>query len=625
MQRAMNHWTPRHTLAATLGVSVAIWAATATPVWAQDTATAPQAEAQPEAGADAPTEPKLRKRLIDSASQTEDWNPAYRADPELEMREMLAQADRAYAAGRVAEDGDGALDMYLRVLRRDSGNAAARAGVSRSVAWIVQRGEAAIASGNFDSAARYSAIASRNQPGDAAVQALAAKIAGGRELAQLLSTAQQHLEQGQLIEPARNNALEAYRAVLAKDASNAAAQAGLAAVQSALVAQAITAAQTDAFARADQLLGEADKIVAGNQSVQDAGVRVTELRGARATALEQQITAAIEGNQFDAADALLAQLDAASLQPRQVEEMREQVYNARTYASLKPGQRLTDPLAGGGNGPELVVIPLGSFTMGSPKREKGRSDNEGPQIEVKFKRAFAMAASEVTVAEFRRFVTASGYTPTSMQTRKSTVYDENSGSLTDRTGITWENDHAGKKADDNLPVIHVSWLDTQAFAQWLSQQTGKRYRLPSEAEFEYVLRAGSNTAYPWGDGDPSKAVANVTGSRDRSASKRNWVNSFNGYDDGYWGPAPVRSFEPNRFGVYDTIGNVSEWVGDCWHDSYQRAPTDGSAWVNAGCSTRMLRGASWASAPEQVRSAFRLGASPGTVDARLGFRVVREL
>src|SRR3546814_9030365 len=103
-------------------------------------------------------------------------------------------------------------------------------------------------------------------------------------------------------------------------------------------------------------------------------------------------------------------------------------------------------------------------------------------------------------------------------TRKSTVYDENTGTLAERNGIIWENDHAGNKADDNLPVIHVSWLDTQAYTEWLSRETGKRYRLPSEAAFEYVLRAGSNTAYPWGDGDPAKVVANVTGSGDRSAS-----------------------------------------------------------------------------------------------------------
>lgn len=624
MLRAINHWTSRRALTIALGAGLGIWLTWASPAAAQDATAKPQTDAT-QGATDNEAEPKLRKRLIDAASEAEEWNPEYHADPELEMRDMLAQADRAYAAGRVVDDTDGALDIYLRVLRRDSGNAAARAGVNRSVDWIVQRGEAAIASGNFDTAARYSAIATRTLPGDPAVQALAAKIGAGRELAVLLSSAQKHVEQGQLVEPAGNNAVDTYRAVLAKDASNASALAGLETVQSTLIAHAIEAAQANEFARADQLLGQADKVVPGSKAVQDAGVQVTELRGARAATLEQQITAAIEANQFDDADALLAQLDAASLQPQKVEELREQIYNARTYASLKPGQRITDPLASGGNGPQLVVIPLGSFTMGSPKRENGRSDNEGPQIEVKFKRAFAMAETETTVGEFRRFVKATGYVPTSNQTRKSTVYDENTGSLAERNGVTWENDHAGNKADDNLPVIHVSWLDTQAYSEWLSRETGKRYRLPTEAEFEYVLRAGSNTAYPWGDGAPSKVVANVTGSGDRSASKRNWVNSFKGYDDGYWGPAPVRSFEPNRFGLYDTIGNVSEWVEDCWHDSYQRAPTDGSAWVNAGCSTRMLRGASWASAPDQVRSAFRLGASPTTVDARLGFRVVREL
>src|SRR5690606_13753338 len=109
------------------------------------------------------------------------------------------------------------------------------------------------------------------------------------------------------------------------------------------------------------------------------------------------------------------------------------------------------------------------------------------------------------------------------------------------------------------------------------------------------------------------------------ASRRNWVNAFPDYNDGYWGPAPVRSFEPNRFGIYDIAGNVSEWVEDCWHDNFQRAPTDGSAWVNPGCTRRVLRGASWASAPDQVRSAFRLNASSSTVNPRLGFRVARDL
>lgn len=623
MQRATKR-TPGRELFGAVLASFA-WALLAgSSVHAQETAApAPQAKETPPATAD--EAPKLRKRLVDAASETEEWNPEYRADPVQEMQEMVAQADRAFAAGRVLDDTDGALDIYLRVLRRDSGNSAAKAGVDKCVAWAVQRGESAVANGRFDEGARMSAVASRQRPNEPEVRALAAKIAGGRELAQLLSVAQQRVDQGALLAPSGSSAVDAYRAVLDKDAGNASARTGLDNIQSLVIAAAMSAAQANDFVRADQQLDEAGKVVPGAKSVQDAGARISEMRTARAAALEPQIVAAIEGGQFDAAEGLLAQLDSVSLQPREVEELRTRLFNAKTYASLKPGQRLTDPLASGGNGPEMVVIPLGTFSMGSPKNEKTRANNEGPQVQVKFARAFAMAANETTVGDFRRFVKATGYTPTSQEIRKSTIYDESTGTLAERSGVTWEADHLGRKAADNLPVIHVSWADARAYGGWLARESGKKYRLPSEAEFEYALRAGSNTPYPWGDGAPTKVVANVTGSRDRSESKRNWVNSFASYDDGYWGPAPVRSFEANRFGLFDMVGNVSEWTEDCWHDTYQRAPTDGSAWVNEGCPTRMLRGSSWASAPDQVRSAFRLGASPNSVDARLGFRLVRDL
>ena len=124
---------------------------------------------------------------------------------------------------------------------------------------------------------------------------------------------------------------------------------------------------------------------------------------------------------------------------------------------------------------------------------------------------------------------------------------------------------------------------------------------------------------------PETYVGNLTGDGDRSATRRTWVNAFKSYSDGYWGPAPVGQFEPNAFGLLDMIGNVSEWTEDCWHDSYRRAPIDGTAWVNPGCNRRVIRGASWASAPDQVRSAFRLNASPDTTNGRLGFRVARDL
>jgi formylglycine-generating enzyme required for sulfatase activity len=161
--------------------------------------------------------------------------------------------------------------------------------------------------------------------------------------------------------------------------------------------------------------------------------------------------------------------------------------------------------------------------------------------------------------------------------------------------------------------------------EWLARGTGKSYRLPSEAEFEYALRAGTSTQYWWGDGSPPKPMENLTGEHDISRGRRQWSTYFKGYGDDFWGPAPVASFGANPFGLYDIGGNVGEWVRDCWHDTYLRAPADGSAWVNPGCKLRVVRGGFWASSPDQVRSAFRLSASPDRRDARIGFRIARDL
>jgi formylglycine-generating enzyme required for sulfatase activity len=321
----------------------------------------------------------------------------------------------------------------------------------------------------------------------------------------------------------------------------------------------------------------------------------------------------------------LQELEAVSAQSEGIEDLRLRIENARLYGGMEPGQAFRDMLGTGVTAPEMVVIPVGRFVMGSPDSESGRRPNEGPAHPVAFERGFAISRREISVGEFRTFVKASGYRPISVGARSSTIYDEKSGSMTERRGVTWEFDHAGRRAAAELPVIHVGWLDARAYADWLATGTGKSYRLPSEAEFEYVLRAGGQQRFPWGEDEPRRLVDNLTGDADRSESKRNWVNAFKNYDDGHWGPAPVGSFERNRFGLENVIGNVSEWVEDCWHDSYQRAPMDGSAWVNPGCSRRVIRGASWASAPDQVRSAFRLSAAPTTTNARLGFRIARDL
>jgi len=236
-----------------------------------------------------------------------------------------------------------------------------------------------------------------------------------------------------------------------------------------------------------------------------------------------------------------------------------------------------------------------------------------------------VSRNEVTVGDFRKFIEATRYRTRATREGHSSVYDEKGGVFSEHEGVDWERDHVGRVASASLPVVHVAWSDAVAYTRWLSIQTGQHYRLPSEAEFEYVLRAGSRTTFPWGDGKPPRIVGNLTGDGDLSRTGRKWSNAIADYRDAFWGPAPVRNFPVEPFGTFDMIGNVSEWTMDCWHDSYQRAPMDGSAWVNPGCPQRVARGASWGSSPVQSRSASRLPMAEESTSARLGFRVVREL
>ena len=160
----------------------------------------------------------------------------------------------------------------------------------------------------------------------------------------------------------------------------------------------------------------------------------------------------------------------------------------------------------------------------------------------------------------------------------------------------------------NRPVINVSWEDAQSYVSWLSARTGKTYRLLSESEWEYVARAGTETAYSWGDSiGVNRANCDGCGSQ---------------WDDVK--TAPVGSFEANGWGVYDMHGNVWEWVQDCWNDNYEGAPTDGSVWDSETCDRRVLRGGSWVFYPRALRSAFRARNSTGFRDSNIGFRVARS-
>lgn len=441
-----------------------------------------------------------------------------------------------------------------------------------------------------------------------------------------LAAAETALNAGKLDEPPFDNAVFHFQAILEIDPSNAAALEGLAAVQEAMVSLARDAARDLDFELAQRILDDAAQVSDSSGLVRAARQDIAEFRSDYARQLETNVLLAMQTGDFDKAERELVELIALGGSDGTVRRLRRQLKESRVYGGFTPGQLISDPFIGRDiRSPQTVIIQAGSFMMGSPEKEEGRIDNEGPLHRVTITNGYAIGRTEVTVGQFRLFVELSHYRTDADRQGHSTVYNHQSGRLTRRDGVTWRMTYDGRTASDEDPVVHVSWNDAAAYAKWLASSTGKPYRLPTEAEFEYALRAGRTTKYWWGDGSPAEAVENLTGERDVSPRERQWSSYFDGYSDKYWGPAPVASFNSNPFGVHDMAGNVGEWVQDCWHDNYVRAPVDGSAWLNPGCKLRTIRGGYWASSPDQARAAYRLSAQPDRRDARIGFRIARDL
>ena len=283
---------------------------------------------------------------------------------------------------------------------------------------------------------------------------------------------------------------------------------------------------------------------------------------------------------------------------------------ASAQDSLKPGETFRDCA----ECPEMVVIPAGSFTMGSPASEEGREDDEGPRHRVTIPRAFALGKYEVTRAEFAAFVRDTGH-----KARGCWVFD----------GKEWKDDDSKDWRDPNFsqserdPVVCVNWDDAKKYLRWLSRKTGQDYRLPSESEWEYAARAGTTMERYWGE-SPDRACDNANVA-DRTAKQRYSKWDVHDCRDGYVNTAPAGSFRANRFGLHDMLGNVWEWVEDCWNDSYSGAPSGGRAWTTGECSRRVLRGGSWFDGPRDLRAAYRNGDTTGVRLDGSGFRVARTL
>ena len=285
------------------------------------------------------------------------------------------------------------------------------------------------------------------------------------------------------------------------------------------------------------------------------------------------------------------------------------------------------------HGPEMVVVPAGRFKMGSAPAEiadlaraSGNGDTgaytdgsaeahpggadwwttEGPRHEVTIASPFAVGRYPVTRGQFNAFVAGSGYEPEA----GACVW----------TGTTFEHDSnaswraPGFAQGDDHPVVCVNWHDAQAYAAWLSRVTGKTYRLPSEAEREYATRAGTTTPFWWG--------ASISPGQARYGGGMVYRDCR---PDECRGTASVGGFDPNPWGLYQVHGNVWEWCQDCWHENYDGAPANGSAWTTPDSARRVIRGGSWVLYPELLRAANRLY-NPATGRSHdLGFRLAQTL
>ena len=267
---------------------------------------------------------------------------------------------------------------------------------------------------------------------------------------------------------------------------------------------------------------------------------------------------------------------------------------------------LDDPMA-----PRMVVIPAGEFTMGSAATEPGHMRNEGPRRRVRIGYPLAVSMFPIIVGEYTAFVAESGH-----KSAGSCATLE-SGQFKSHPGRDWRD--PGFPQVMISPVTCIDFSDATAYVAWLSKKTGRNYRLLSEAEYEYANRAGSTTAYWWGD-DRDAACAFANG-LDQDAQPAFPSLPAGTCHDGFSTTSPVGKFKPNAFGLFDITGNVSSWTAECWSEDYARAPTDGSSNAASNCGRRILRGGSWASA--DLRSASRRGYPIGYAVARHGFRVAR--
>lgn len=277
--------------------------------------------------------------------------------------------------------------------------------------------------------------------------------------------------------------------------------------------------------------------------------------------------------------------------------------NQAVARDFKPGAAFQDCP----NCPLMVVLPPGEYTMGSPASEQERTNSEEPQHRVKIGYSFAVGRFDVTREEFGQFVAKTHY-----DAKGTGCHVYSSGTWEKNTSANWENPGFNQTGRD--PAVCIGWADAKAYVAWLSQKSGKAYRLLSEAEWEYAARGGSAAIRPWGNALSHDDANYWADGKPLAQWRDQWEYT-----------SPVGSFPANRFGLYDMLGNAWQWVEDCWNDKYAGAPADGSPWQSGDCGNRVRRGGSWHDHPEHIRAAIRFWGGTSDHYSNYGFRVARTL
>ena len=318
----------------------------------------------------------------------------------------------------------------------------------------------------------------------------------------------------------------------------------------------------------------------------------------------------------------------------EIASIKQQEVSEPEIASIKQ-QEVSEPEIAsikrqGVSEPEMASINGGTYSMGCSSNDKQCESYEKPAHSISVA-PYAISVTEVTVGQFDQFVTSTGYVTDAERDAGGNagcfVWSDNGGISRSAARWSWEKNknwrNPGYKQSDNYPVTCISWNDASNYANWLADETGRAYALPSESQWELAARGGSSG--PWGSSSSSKGICAYANVADKSQSTTGskWNNRIN-CTDHHWFSAPVASYKPNGFGLFDMQGNTWEWVADTWADTFSGTPVNGDAYVKGSGEERVLRGGGWDSDAKRSRLSSRSKASASGRAAMTGFRVVLE-